>query len=43
VVGFPEIDDFGDEVLADEDVDRFEVEVHDLVVDQVAHPVDHVE
>lgn len=36
VVGLSEVDDFGDEeavVSADEDVDGFEVEVHDLVAD----------
>lgn len=43
MVGLSEVDDFGDHGLADEDVDGFEVEVEDIVLDEMPHPVNNVD
>lgn len=43
VVGLSEVDDFGDHGLADQDVDGLEVQVEDVVLNEVPHPVNNVD
>lgn len=43
MIGLPKIDDLWDKMLADDDVDGFQVQMHDLVVDEIAHTKNNVE
>ena len=43
MIRLPKIDDFRDEVLADDDVDGFKVKMDDFIVDEIAHAEDDVE
>lgn len=37
MISLPKIYDFGDKMLANDDVDGFKVKMHDLIVDEVTH------
>lgn len=43
MIRLPKIDDFRNEVLADDDVDGFKVKMDDFIVDEIAHAEDDVE
>lgn len=43
MVGFTVVDDFGDQLATNQDVDRLDVQVHDFVVAEVPQSMDEVE